>query len=162
MSDTLTVECPYIQGTVKGDNDEDDTFPLKPNHGYKVGEDHRGDLSVFYESSTKGAPPSVERASQLDLDTEARRYAWSAGTVLTLITPDGKQTPLKLGSILITNAEKTVRFPDSAILKPMPRGNSKRLQELRGSTAPKGTTVGSNVTAEDVTEPSFKGHMQKQ
>jgi hypothetical protein len=110
MSDISTPEIPYIRGTVPEEDDEDDTFPLSPNHGYKVGLDHRKALTVFSVSSTKGAPPSFERASQLDHIMEAGSYPWFDGTVLTLVIQDGVRA-LELGSHFVTNADNKVIIP---------------------------------------------------
>jgi len=106
MSDTFTVNPPYIDAAVPGEDDEDDVFPLEPNHVYKIGLDRRDDLTLFYKPS-KGNNPTLAEASQLDQDPNAAEYGWFDGTVCTLVTEGGKEI-LELGSLFFTNADNKV------------------------------------------------------
>jgi hypothetical protein len=109
MSDSSTAEIPYIRGTVPEGDDEDEPLSLKPNHAHKVGRDHRNKVTVF-SIYTKGAPLSVEKASQLDDNLKATRCEWLDDTVLALVTQDGVRA-LELGSHFSTDADNKVIFP---------------------------------------------------
>ena len=110
MSDTSTVKPPYIQGAVPEVENEDDVYSLEPNHGYKVGRDHRNDPTVF-SIDLKSVLPSVTEASQLDHDVNAVPYGWHSHSVLTLVTQDGK-VDLPQSSHFITDAKNNVIWPD--------------------------------------------------
>jgi hypothetical protein len=108
MSEISSVNPPYVRGLYPDDEDPEGTLPLKPHHMYKVGLNHRQELTLF-SSPAKNRKPSFAEASQLDQNLEAAGVE-ADGTVLTLVTDEEK--PLELGSYFFTDADNTVRFPN--------------------------------------------------